>query len=284
VTDVVAGTAPGAARSPSGEPAVSELAVTAIKGFRLHHPTSVRLTGSGAVGNRDFLVVDGEDRLLSVTRSGAFLPYWSRFDPATGVLAVGRGSAPHLAERVELREPVRAHLFGDRYVDAAHVVGPWDAFLSALVDTPVRLLKVLEPSGGYDVHPVTLMSEASVAVLGDEGDGSPLDRRRFRLLLTCDGLGPFEEDAWTGRELAVGSAVLRVGGPVPRCAAVQRHPDHPDRPVDALRRIARLRGPQPSESGRTLNLGVYASVVRPGTVTVGDRLLPDPSGGPAQPE
>ncbi|MCW2811646.1 MAG: domain containing protein, partial [Friedmanniella sp.] len=145
--------------------------------------------------------------------------------------------------------------------------------LSDLAAEPVRLVRTVEPSSGYDVHPVTLLSEASVAALGREADGSPVDRRRFRLLLTCDGLAPFAEDAWTGRDLAIGSALLRVGGPVPRCAAVQRHPDHDDRPLDTLRRIARLRGPQPSESGRTLNLGVYASVLRPGTVTVGDQLL-----------
>lgn len=258
--------------------------MTAIKGFRLHHPASVTLTTGGAVGDRDFLLVDERDRLLSVTRSGAFLPCWSRFDAATGVLAVGRGDAPDLAGRVELGQPVRVHLFGDRWVDAVRVGGPWDAFLSGLAGVPVRLVKTVEPSGGYDVHPVTLLSEASVAALGQEADGSPVDRRRFRLLLTCDGLAPFGEEAWAGREVAVGSAVLRVGGPVPRCAAVQRHPDHPDRRLDALARIARLRGPQPSESGRTLNLGVYAAVVRPGTVAVGDRLLPLTSSPGAQPE
>jgi uncharacterized protein YcbX len=286
VTDDLTGADGRQHPSGSGGPTVTELAVTAIKGFRLHHPASVRLSSGGVVGDRDFLVVDADDRVLSVTRSGAFLPYWSRFDAVSGVLAVGSGSgsAPRLAAPVELGEPVRAHLFGDRFVDAVRVAGPWDAFLSQLVDAPVRLVKTVEPSGGYDVHPVTLMSEASVAALGHESDGAPLDRRRFRLLLTCDGVAPFGEESWAGRELAAGSAVLRVGGPVPRCAAVQRHPDHADRPVDTLRRIARLRGPQPSESGRTLNLGVYASVVRPGTVAVGDRLLLDPSGRPAQPE
>jgi len=262
-----------AAGHPSGAPPrVTQLAVTAIKGFRLDHPTSVTLTAGGAVGNRDFLVVDQQARLLSVTRSGAFLPFWSRFDATTRTLEVGRDDASVLVEQVEPGEPVRAHLFGDRYVDATRVPGPWDAFLSELAGAPVHLLKTVDPAAGYDVHPVTLTSEASVAALGREGDGSLLDGRRFRMLLTCDGLDPFAEDAWSDGEVRVGTAVLRMGGPVPRCAAVQRHPDHPDQSLDALRRIARLRGPQPSESGRTLNLGVYAAVVRPGVVTVGDAL------------
>lgn len=41
-------------------PTLTELGVTAVKGFRLHHPSSVALTTGGAVGDRDFLVVDGE--------------------------------------------------------------------------------------------------------------------------------------------------------------------------------------------------------------------------------
>ena len=257
----------------AGPPRVTQLAVTAIKGFRLDHPSSVTLTAGGAVGNRDFLVVDAQGRLLSVTRSGAFLPYWSRFDAATRTLAVGRAETVVLAGPVQPGEPVRAHLFGDRYVDATRVPGPWDAFLSDLVGAPVHLLRTAEPAAGYDVHPVTLTSTASVGALGQEGDGSVLDGRRFRMLLTCDGLDPFAEDAWADREIGVGSAVLRMGGPVPRCAAVRRHPDHPDQTVAALRRIARLRGPQPSESGRTLNLGVYAAVARPGVVAVGDTLV-----------
>jgi uncharacterized protein YcbX len=121
---------------------------------------------------------------------------------------------------------------------------------------------------------VTVLAEASVAALGPESDGAPLDQRRFRLLITCDGLDAFAEEAWEGAELTVGSAVLRMGGPVPRCAAVQRHPDDPGKKLNTLRRLHDVRGSQPSELGRTLNLGAYAEVLRPGTVSLGDRFEP----------
>ena len=78
------------------------------------------------------------------------------------------------------------------------------------------------------------------------------------MLIIYSGLEAFAEDGWEGAELAAGSARLRVGGPVPRCAAVQRHPDDPGGKLDTLRRLRVIRGVQPSELGRTLNLGVYA--------------------------
>lgn len=253
-------------------PKVTRLALTAIKGFRLDHPPSVALTAGGAVGNRDFLVVDADEKLLSVTRSGAFLPYWSRFDPEQGVLSIGRGDQTVLAEPVRPRGTIHAHLFGERYVDGHLLAGPWDEALSDLAGEPVRLVQTATPAAGYDVHPVTLTSEASVAALGSERDGSPLDDRRFRMLITFDGAEAFAEDGWAGTAVAAGTSVLQIGGPVSRCAAVQRHPDDPARSVNALRLINAVRGVQPSEFGRTLNLGVYAHVLTPGLVSVGDRL------------
>jgi uncharacterized protein YcbX len=254
------------------EPAVTQLSTSAIKGFRLHQPTSVTLTAGGAVGDRDFLLIDETGRSYSVTRTGAFLPYWSRLDADTEVLSVGRGDRTSLEGPVHRGSPVRAHLFGDRHVDGHHVEGPWDAFFSDVAGVPLRLVQTSAPSGGFDVHPVTLLSEASVAALVDATGGAPLDPRVFRLLIRCDGLEPFAEEGWAGAEVSVGSAVLRMGGPVPRCAAVQRHPDQPDLKLDTLRRLNAVRGRQPSELGRTLNLGVYAEVLRPGVVSVGNHL------------
>ncbi|MCM3448637.1 hypothetical protein, partial [Bacillus velezensis] len=103
------------------EPAVTQLSTTAIKGFRLHHPHSIDLTAGGAAGDRDLLLVDATGRSYSVTRTGAFLPYWSRLDAGNEVLSVGRGERTSLEGPVHRGSPVRAHLFGDRYVDGHHV-------------------------------------------------------------------------------------------------------------------------------------------------------------------
>jgi hypothetical protein len=60
-----------------------------------------------------------------------------------------------------------------------------------------------------------------------------------------------------------GSAVLRVGGPVPRWAAIRHHPDDQDANLNTLRRIHAVRGVRPSELGPKLNLDVYAEVLEP---------------------
>ena len=261
------------AATPSVRPSVTQLNTTAIKGCRLHHPESITLTAGGAAGDRDFLLVDETGRSFSVTRTGVFLPYWSRLDTQTQLLSVGIGDRTYLECLANPAEPVRAHLFGDRYVDGHYVKGPWDEFFSGVAGVPLRLVRTDAPSGGADLHPVTLLSEASVAAVDAGHDCGALDPRVFRLLITCNGLEPFAEEGWTGGRLSVGSAVLQVGGPVPRCAAVQRHPDQPDVKLNTLRQLYAVRGKQPSELGRTLNLGVYAEVGQSGTVALGDQLL-----------
>ena len=249
---------------------VARLALTAVKGFGLSHPGRLRLERGGVPGNRELFVVDADDELFSVTRNRCFLPYWSTY--GDGVLAIGRDDETLLSGELTLGAPVRSRFFGDKYVEGSVVAGPWAELLSDLGGRDLRLVKTSAPAGGYDVHPVTLASQASVAALGAETDGTTLDGRRFRMLITVEGVAAFEEDGWRGSRLSVGSCALDVGGPVSRCAAVQRHPDDDRRDLNALRLINEVRGTGPSEFGTTLNLGVYAEVLEPGWVHVGDRL------------
>jgi hypothetical protein len=62
------------------DPVVTRLSVTPIKGLGMCSAREIRLIRTGAVGDRQrFLVVD-DDRLLSVTRSGAQLCAHSRLE------------------------------------------------------------------------------------------------------------------------------------------------------------------------------------------------------------
>jgi uncharacterized protein len=58
--------------------------------------------------------------------------------------------------------------------------------------------------------------------------------------------------------------VLRVSGPVPRCAATTRHPDLGDADLKTLHLLKTARD--------SILFGVYAEVVTPGTIRVGDPL------------
>jgi uncharacterized protein YcbX len=252
---------------------VDELGITAIKGFGLCHPESVRIELTGALGDRDFFLVDDADHVWSVAGHGDLLGHWSRFDVASGRLTIGHGDHVVLEDDVGQGEPLNAHLWGARYQAAYAVPGAWSSLVSDLAGAPVRLVRAVSPSGAIDVDPVTLMGRATAAAFGDEIDGSPLDPRRFRMLMTLSGSPAFAEDAWSGAEIRVGEVVVKVGGEVPRCAAVQRRPGDGARGVDVLKRIAEVRGRRRSADGDTLNLGVYATVLEPGIVTVGDPVV-----------
>jgi uncharacterized protein YcbX len=91
------------------------------------------------------------------------------------------------------------------------------------------------------------------------------------MLFELDGCSAHEEDAWSGRQVRVGEAVLRVGGPVERCAVTTRDPDTGVRDLDTLRLIGGYREPR---DGVEIPFGVYAAVERPGHVRVGDEVTP----------
>jgi uncharacterized protein YcbX len=117
-----------------------------------------------------------------------------------------------------------------------------------------------------DFAAVHVVTTATLAALG-------ADARRFRpniVVRMVDG-EPFAENAWTGRSMAVGPAVLRVVIPTPRCA-VPTLAHGPDLPADprVMREAARRNRIPVLEHGTFTCVGAYARVSRPGPVRVGD--------------
>jgi hypothetical protein len=166
--------------------------------------------------------------------------------------------------------PLRQWDFHGGQIEPGRVVeGEWTDRLSALAGHDVRIVRPEEP-GTVREDPVTLVSLASVARLEQEADNR-VDPRRFRMLFDLDGCAEHEEDTWDGRRLRVGDAVLRVGGPVPRCAVTTRDPDSGERDLDTLRLIKGYRGVR---NGEAIDFGVYAAVEEPGRVRVGDPVEP----------
>jgi uncharacterized protein YcbX len=121
---------------------------------------------------------------------------------------------------------------------------------------------------------VTVISRASLERLGSEaGVSGPVDGRRFRMLLEIEGVEAHEEDAWIGRRVAIGDAVVAPVGDVGRCAVTTKNPDTGEGDLDTLGTLAAYR-----PEGRTepLPFGVHAAVVQPGRVRVGDAVRPVP--------
>lgn len=135
------------------------------------------------------------------------------------------------------------------------------------------------PAGTFfDYGVVHLVTTATVARLSELAPESRFDPRRFRpnLLVATDGPAGFVENAWIGRTVAVGEEVrLAITDPCGRCVMTTLPQE--DLPADAavLRTAARhnqvvggeARG---AEGVYPASVGVYARVVRGGTVRRGD--------------
>ena len=76
---------------------------------------------------------------------------------------------------------------------------------------------------------------------------------------------PFVEDTWLGQEVGVVDARLRIGGPIPRCAVIDHHPGTGEKDLRLLNALVRER---PTNRAGEPMLGVYATCVEPGRVTV----------------
>jgi MOSC domain-containing protein len=247
---------------------VELLTIAPIKGMALHHPDAVELRETGAVGDRAFFVVDESDKLLSLTRTGAF---------ASLRAEVGAELVLRDGEEVVCRgpllpgQPVWADFYGFKLVHGRVVDGPWTAVLSARAGQPVRLVQPDGAGGGIDIGPVTVLGSASVERLAMQA-GEPVDPRRFRMLIGLSTDEPHVEDTWRGLRLVGEQVELRIGDPVARCAAITRDPDRGQRDQQLVRLIRDYRGMCDLPRGPGVPFGVYAHVLRPGRLAAGEIL------------
>jgi hypothetical protein len=135
--------------------------------------------------------------------------------------------------------------------------------LAGELGQPIFLLK--SNRGMFDCQHVSLFSLASVRALAAEA-GCAIDPRQFRanLYLEPASSQPFEEETWTGCLLEIGDQVLTgVTQRDPRCMMVNLDPESGKQDPRVLRAVAQKHQGQ---------AGVYANVVRPGVIRVGDAI------------
>jgi uncharacterized protein len=183
----------------------------------------------------------------------------TRFDEASGVLSIERDRRMLIEAR--LTEPE-----GRRRVAAF-----FDEFLGGAVERPLRVVEApghafadarKKPNATADQY-VSLINRASIAALG-EAIGAPVDPLRFRANLYFDGPPAWAELDWLGRDIAVGTARLRVVAAITRCAATQVNPDTAERDLDIVGALQR-------RFGHNL-MGIYGEVVEGGEIAVGDAI------------
>lgn len=246
---------------------VTRLAVTAVKGTRLVTVESIELGAQGARGNRQFFVIDARGRLVNAKLLGGLQTIVASFDPASRELALEFPDGDRAAGVVDGGESVTARFFrGERTGQV--VRGPWADALSEHLGQPLRLV---EAGGSVDRGArgaVSLISTGSLARLAAEAGTEQVDARRFRMLIEIDGVGPHEEDAWVGRRVRVGQAVVSFEGHVGRCLITSRDPETGvvDLPtLDLLRDYRR-----DLDTTEPLPFGIYGRVLEAAVVRVGD--------------
>ena len=244
-------------------PTVARINVTPVKGLGLLHPDEVELTERGVESNRRYYLIQGW-RLYNGKDHGQLV----RIAPEAqnGTLTLRFPDGRQVSGEVELGEAVTTNFWG-RAVTGRLVLGPWSDAISDYAAESVHLVRTDEPGAGCDVHVGTVVSRASCERLG-AALGAEVDGRRFRMLFELDGTVAHEEDTW--ERVRIGEAIVRMAGPVPRCAVTTQDPDTGVRTLDTLAGIKSYRGLRDGK----LDFGVYFDVVEPGRVRVGDAVQP----------
>ena len=247
---------------------IARISISPVKAFRLVHPEEVELGPDGVAENRRFFLVgpDGERLRSSLTPWPVLVR--AEYDAGEERLRMEFPRGTEIEGAADaLGDPVHSAT-GSLDVTGRVVEGPWEAPLSELAGHPVRLVRLDRIGAGLN-EPVTFVSDGSLDRLARQAE-TTVDSRRFRMLFELSGCEAHEEDTWAGREFAIGEAVVRVGGPVDRCAVTTRDPETGERDLDTLRLIKNYRGRR--ESDGAVLFGVYGQVVKPGRVRVGDAL------------
>jgi uncharacterized protein YcbX len=194
---------------------------------------ALQVDARGAAGDRLYAVRDAEGKL----GSGKDTRRFRRIDGLLGFRA--EGDTPMITfpdgRRMLATEP------------AIH------AALSEALRTPVSLAREGEVPH-HDAEALHLVTTGSLARLD-------ADARRFRPNLIIDATG--DEAGWEGRTLTAGEAILRIVGRTERCVMITMAQTELPAEPKLLRAL----------SGDAPMFGVYAEVLSPGRIRVGDPVL-----------
>ncbi len=132
---------------------------------------------------------------------------------------------------------------------------------------PAEVLEFTSPLGTYfDAFPVNVLTSASLQAMAKFNPNAIWDARRFRpnfLVKTEGGLEGLIESTWAGKTLRIGTAEVKCEIPCARCGMTTHAQKNIPKDPSVLRSIVR---------DAEQNLGVYASVLKIGSVALGDRV------------
>jgi|SRR5690625_3764817 len=124
-----------------------------------------------------------------------------------------------------------------------------------------------------DIHPIHLLTTASLRQLSELYKGEPIDVMRYRPNILVDYPGTeFVEQEWDGKTVCVGDLEASVAMPTPRC--IMTTLNHGRLPIDRgqFRTINRHNTLELEKYGRMGCLGIYVAPLASTHVSVGDAV------------
>jgi MOSC domain-containing protein len=240
------------------------------------------VTERGLFGDRAFALVDSESgKVISAKNPRkwgdmfAFRAVFSETTDQAGPLPPARitfpdGSSANTAEpdvddrlSQRLSRPVRLAASAPQ---TASIEGYWPDY--HWLQQPDEIFNVELPVGTFfDCAPIHLVTTATLHWLAALAPNSRFEVRRFRpnFVIDCaDSVEGFVENEWIGHTVSIGSEVrLLVVRPTARCVMTTLPQGDLPKDPDVLRTIVQ------KNKG---NVGVYATLVRGGTVRRGDAV------------
>jgi uncharacterized protein YcbX len=251
-----------------------------VKSMQGETTSAATITMRGIVGDRFFALIDVETGKVASAKNPRKWPGLFGYS-ATFVTQPANGSVP----KVQIVLPDGETVTTDQRDAAAilsHRLGRPVAIASSVPDKPVLeeywpdieelphrddVTEEAMPSGTFfDCASVHVLTTATLKRFEELYPGGRWDVRRFRpniLVETGDDVAGFVENAWVGRQVRVGGAILHITGGTPRCTMTTLQQGDLPADTDILRTAAQQ---------NNAHVGVYASVVTPGEVRCGDAV------------
>jgi uncharacterized protein YcbX len=213
---------------------------------------------------------------------------WGIVDRETGMVLTGRREPPLLLASSRLTDIGVELLLPDGEVliapsaDADDVLSKWigrrvtlveaessgagvgEYFEDATDDQSAVVSWTMPPGRFVDALPLLIVTTASLRQGHALHADGVWETRRFRpnIVVDVEGEG-WVEDAWCGRTVRVGGAVVKPAVSCVRCTMVTRPQPGLDRDLDIFKALARHHG---------ATFGVWTSVQTPGVVRIGDEV------------
>ena len=193
---------------------------------------------------------------------------WARcgnFNRAAGVPAFMAITAElyEATQKITLRHPDRPEITFHPD-DAPEALVAWSAPLvpsgRAQPSHIMRLDKHGYPDSAYPS--ISLANTASHSQV-EQYLGRNLSIHRWRSNIWFDGVTPWAEFTWVGKDIAIGNAILRVKEPATRCMSTAANPETGQRDANTLGALEHF-GHQ--------EFSILAEVIQDGTIALGDSV------------